>query len=182
MADATLSDLRAEHAEFSTVFAGERDDMSHVLAVDTRYSLPNQMLRKVDLASMYNSLEVRVPFPDTAVAEYAMSLPTGYKMSRSGRKRILKKAFDDVLPESILTRSKQGFDMPIGECLKGHHWLRGSLIRCATWRRTSLTRAVRDIYEDHANGRGEHGKFLWTVYVFAVWVDRMREQGVLDPA
>jgi asparagine synthase (glutamine-hydrolysing) len=177
---AAVADLRAEHDDLSTVFEGHRDDMSNILAVDTRYSLPNQMLRKVDRASMYNSLEVRVPFLDTVVAEYAMSLPTSYKMTRSERKRVLKRAFDDVLPDSILNRSKQGFDMPIGEWLKGP--LAGEFEDRIRGLETDLvdTDAVRDIYADHTSGRGEHGKFLWTVYVFAVWADRMREQGILD--
>ena len=178
-ADVTLSDLQAEHGNLSKIFDAERDDISRILAVDTRYSLPNQILRKADLASMYNSLEVRVPFLDTAVSEYAMSLPTEYKINRSGRKRVLKQAFEDVLPESIQTRSKQGFDMPIGE------WLKGPLAAEFDSRMRRLetdiidTDAIREIHADHANGTGEHGKFLWTVYVFAVWVERMREQGIV---
>lgn len=173
------ADLRAEHDRLETLFDGHHDDLSNVLAVDARYSLPNQMLRKVDLASMYNSLEVRVPFLDTSVFEYATTLPTSYKMTRKGRKRVLKRAFDDVLPNSILERSKQGFDMPIGE------WFKTDLAKEFDDRISGLDTdlidvdAVREIYDDHQRG-GEHGKFLWTVYVFAVWADRMRDQGVLD--
>lgn len=181
VAAAGKSDLRAEHDALSTIFAeGGRDDMADVLAVDTRYALPNQMLRKVDLASMYNSLEVRVPFLDTAVVEYAMSLPTSYKMTHRGRKRILKRAFDDVLPDSILDRSKQGFEMPIGEWLKGP--LAGEFDERIARLDTDIVDefAIREIYDEHASGKGDHSQFLWTVYVFAVWADQMREKGVLD--
>jgi asparagine synthase (glutamine-hydrolysing) len=181
--DAAPADLRAEHDALDGLFLADRDErdaLGDVLAVDTRYSLPNQMLRKVDLASMYNSLEVRVPFLDTGVVEYAMSLPTSHKMTARGRKRALKRAFDDVLPESILTRSKQGFDMPIGE------WFRGPLATEFEDRTRGLdthlvdARAVGEIHDAHRGGE-EHGKFLWTVYVFGVWLERMREQGVLPP-
>jgi asparagine synthase (glutamine-hydrolysing) len=128
---------------------------------------------------MCNSLEVRVPFLDSEVVEYAMSLPIAYKMTRKGRKRVLKRAFDDILPESILQRSKQGFDMPIGEWLKTD--LAGEFDDRISGLDTDLvdTRAVRDIYAEHDSG-GEHGKFLWTLYVFAVWADRMYEKGVLN--
>lgn len=172
--------LTAEHDALATVFQDDRDELGRMLAVDTRYSLPNQMLRKVDLASMHSSLEVRVPFLDTEVVEYAMSLPTEYKISRAGRKRVLKRAFADILPETILNRSKQGFDMPIGE------WLKDELADDFQARLDALDTdlidglAVREIYDEHATGRGEHGKFLWAVYVFAVWTDRMREQGLLE--
>ena len=158
-----------------------RDDLARIQAVDTRYSLPNQMLYKVDLASMYNSLEVRVPFLDTSVAEYAMSLPTAYKLDGRNRKRVLKQAFEDILPSSIFERNKQGFDMPIGE------WFKNELA-------TEFTRVVQgidlgvlsdgavfDIYDEHVSGRSDHGKFLWSVFVFKYWGLQMREQGVLDP-
>jgi asparagine synthase (glutamine-hydrolysing) len=174
------ADIAAEHNALNEVFPDfNRDDLTRILAVDTRYSLPNQMLQKVDLASMCNSLEVRVPFLDSEVVEYAMSLPIAYKMTRKGRKRVLKRAFDDILPESILQRSKQGFDMPIGEWLKTD--LAGEFDDRISGLDTDLvdTRAVRDIYAEHDSG-GEHGKFLWTLYVFAVWADRMREKGVLN--
>jgi asparagine synthase (glutamine-hydrolysing) len=148
-------------------------------AVDTRFGLPNQMLHKVDTASMYNSLEVRVPFLDTAVVEYAMSLPTSYKITRDSQKRVLTRAFDDRLPQSILERDKQGFDMPIGE------WFKDEL--AAEFRDTLLSvetdvldaDAVRVVYDEHCSGRREHGKFLWSVYVFLKWLDRMRTEGVL---
>lgn len=153
-----------------------------MMAVDSRFSLPNQMLHKVDLAGMYNSLEVRVPFLDTAVAEYALSLPLAYKVQGRSRKRILKRAFDDVLPEAILQRSKRGFDVPIGE------WFKGPLR--AEFRETVATvdaavldePSVLDVFDEHCTGRRDHSRFLWSVYVFLQWLRRMRSLGVLDDA
>jgi asparagine synthase (glutamine-hydrolysing) len=174
--------MREEHAHAEEILPGNRrDDMSRILAVDTRFGLPNQILHKTDLASMYNSLEVRVPFLDTAVVECAMSLPSEYKITRSEQKRVLKEAFEDRLPESILERDKQGFDMPIGEWFKNE--LATEFRETVTGLDTDLvdTEEVLDVFEDHRTGKGEHGKFLWSVYVFARWHRRMVDAGVLSP-
>ena len=174
--------MREEHRSAETLLPENRqDDMSRVLAVDTRFGLPNQILHKTDLASMYNSLEVRVPFLDTAVVEYAMSLPSEYKITRSEQKRVLKRAFEDRLPDDILARDKQGFDMPIGEWFKNE--LATEFRETVTGLDTDLvnTGDVLDVFEDHRTGKGEHGKFLWSVYVFSRWHRRMVDAGVLSP-
>ncbi len=85
---------------------------------DTLYSdmqliLPNDMLTKVDLMSMANSLEVRVPFLDHHVVNYVFSLPSDYKIFNGNRKRILKDAFKDALPPELFKRKKQGFEVPL---------------------------------------------------------------------
>jgi asparagine synthase (glutamine-hydrolysing) len=174
--------MREEHVHAEEILPGNRrDDMSRILAVDTRFGLPNQILHKTDLASMYNSLEVRVPFLDTAVAECAMSLPSEYKITRSEQKRVLKETFEDRLPESILERDKQGFDMPIGEWFKNE--LAAEFRETVTGLHTDLvdTGDVLNVFEDHRTGKDEHGKFLWSVYVFARWHHRMMNAGVLSP-
>lgn len=93
---------------------------------DTLYSdmqliLPNDMLTKVDLMSMANSLEVRVPFLDHHVVNYVFSLPSEFKIYNGNRKRILKDTFKDALPPELFKRKKQGFEVPL---LK---WFRGDL-------------------------------------------------------
>lgn len=155
------------------------DSLTRMQAADIRGSLPDQLLTKVDLASMYNSLEVRVPFLDTSVVEYATSLPTSYKMTATTRKRVLKKAFDDLLPDAILKRDKQGFDMPIGAWFKGP--LAGDFRQAVTELETEVVdiAAVMDVYESHCRGRRDHSRFLWAVYVFALWYRRMERQGYL---
>jgi asparagine synthase (glutamine-hydrolysing) len=172
--------FREQHEAASEYLPEERqDDMATILAVDTQFGLPNQILHKTDLASMQNSLEVRVPFVDTDVVEYAMSLPTEYKITPRKQKRVLKRAFDDLLPKSILKRGKQGFDMPIGEWLKDD--LRSEFRETVTSIDTDLfdTRKVLDVFDDHRTGAGEHGKFLWSVYVFARWHRQMTRRGII---
>jgi len=95
--------------------------INDVLYIDMRLVLPNDMLTKVDMMSMANSLEVRVPFLDHDVVNYVFSLPADFKIHRGFRKRILKDAFKDDLPPELYERHKQGFEVPL---LK---WLRNEL-------------------------------------------------------
>lgn len=172
--------LAARHHDLDSWLPSSRNDaLSRMQAVDARFGLPNQMLHKVDAASMYNSLEVRVPFLDTEVVEYAMSLPTSYKITSRSQKRVLTRAFADRLPQSILERDKQGFDMPIGEWFKDE--LAAEFQDTLRTVETDLldTDAVRAVYDEHCTGRREHGKFLWSVYVFLKWLERMRAEDVL---
>lgn len=172
--------LQKEHETAKSYLPTERqDDLARIQAVDTHFGLPNQILRKTDRASMYNSLEVRVPFLDKDIVEYAMSLPTNYKITPRKQKRVLKRAFDDVLPDPILERSKQGFDMPIGEWFKNE--LEGEFTKTVSALDTDLvdTNAIMDRFAEHKNGRREHGKYLWSVYVFARWHNRLRKRGVI---
>ncbi|MFB6229119.1 MAG: asparagine synthase (glutamine-hydrolyzing) [Halobacteriales archaeon] len=169
-----------EHDLAESYLPEERQDpMSRIQAVDTHFGLPNQILYKIDQASMYNSLEVRVPFLDTDIVEYAMSLPANYKITPRKQKRVLKRAFDDVLPESILNRGKQGFDMPIGEWFKSELEAEFRETIAALDSNLVNTSAVMDRFGEHTHGRHEHGKFLWSVYVFARWHNRMADKGVI---
>jgi asparagine synthase (glutamine-hydrolysing) len=84
-----------------------------VLFTDMQLVLPNDMLVKVDLMSMANSIEVRNPFLDVDVVNYCFTLPANYKIDAHGRKKVLKDAFRSYLPEELYNRSKQGFEVPL---------------------------------------------------------------------
>jgi asparagine synthase (glutamine-hydrolysing) len=88
-------------------------DINSVLLTDMNVVLQNDMLTKVDSMSMANSLEVRVPFLDYTVVDYAFSLPSNYKINNNGRKLILKDAFRSQLPGELYNRRKQGFEVPL---------------------------------------------------------------------
>ena len=94
------------------------------LCVDQLNYLPDDILYKTDRMSMAHSLEVRPPFLDHRMVEFAASLPHHFKIRRSTLKLILRELMKDKLPSSVLTRSKQGFDIPT------HHWFRTILNRC----------------------------------------------------
>ncbi|MBA3707033.1 MAG: asparagine synthase [Bacteroidetes bacterium] len=89
------------------------NDYNSVLLTDTQLVLENDMLVKVDRMSMCQSLEVRVPFLDHKIVDFAFSLPVHFKIDGNQRKKILKDAFRDMLPEELYERGKQGFEVPL---------------------------------------------------------------------
>ncbi len=91
----------------------EKEGINDILLTDTQLVLPNDMLTKVDLMSMANGLEVRVPFLDVEVVNFIFSLPSEYKITPDLRKRILQDAFKDILPTQLYNRPKKGFEVPL---------------------------------------------------------------------
>lgn len=89
------------------------NDFNEILYTDMQLVLANDMLTKVDMMSMANSLEVRTPFLDYRVVDLVFSIPAQYKIDRQGRKKILKDAFAHLLPEELMARGKQGFEVPL---------------------------------------------------------------------
>ncbi|MCP4250964.1 MAG: asparagine synthase (glutamine-hydrolyzing) [bacterium] len=151
------------------------DPLNRVLAFDLQYGLPADMLHKVDLASMFHSLEVRVPLLDVALVEAVAPLPVRFKVDRGLGKRLLIDAHRGLLPDEILTRRKQGFEVPVGEFLRGPL---ASMFR-DTVTPTSLDRlelidypAVQRIYSDHCARRGEHTELLFALLVLCHWEGR----------
>ncbi len=99
----------------------ENGNFNEVLRADMELVLEGDMLTKVDRMSMMNGLEVRPPFLDHDVVDYVMQLPSSYKIEANSRKKILKEAFEGLLPAEIFSRKKQGFEVPL------HKWFKGEL-------------------------------------------------------
>lgn len=95
-----------------------KENINDILLTDMQLVLANDMLTKVDLMSMANGLEVRVPFLDYEVVNFIFSLPDHYKINRSIRKRILQDTFKDVLPSQLYNRPKKGFEVPMLKWLR----------------------------------------------------------------
>jgi asparagine synthase (glutamine-hydrolysing) len=114
------------------------DDLAPYLWFDQRYYLPDDILNKADRMSMAQSLEVRPPFLDHRIVEFAASLPASLKIRGSRQKVLLKELMRDKLPPSVLHRKKIGFDIP------AHDWLRGCL-------RSLVTDVLLDGSSDHAS-------------------------------
>ncbi|MBS1773715.1 MAG: asparagine synthase (glutamine-hydrolyzing) [Bacteroidetes bacterium] len=121
-----LSDKSKSHINHSLLNAEEAailqniksDDFNEILLTDMNLVLPGDMLVKVDLMSMANSLEVRSPFLDYKVVDFAFSLPPSYKIDGSMKKKIVQDAFRPLLPEEIYNRPKHGFDIPLQDWFK----------------------------------------------------------------
>ena len=151
---------------------GEIDVIDRALMADTYTYLPNDLLVKVDIASMAASLEARSPFLDHRVMEFAASLPAGYKLRGTTTKRLLKNALKGLVPEENLTRSKMGFGVPI------NHWFRGELKGFladhilsdkAIARGYFKREAVRQLFDRHVGGRNDYGHQLWTLLMLELW-------------
>src|SRR3989440_1525969 len=97
----------------------QRDDLSSMLYLDTKIWLPDNLLMKGDKMSMAASLEVRMPFLDYRLIEYAASIPSNIKIKPFQAKHLLKQAFADFLPAPILTRKKMGFNVPVDTWFRG---------------------------------------------------------------
>jgi asparagine synthase (glutamine-hydrolysing) len=136
----------------------------------TRLYLQNDILTKIDRASMMNSLEVRAPFLDIEVIDFARKIPTEYKLRHGQAKYLLKKAMEPLLPRKILYRAKQGFAVPVAR------WFRdGSLqLEQAVVTERVPTPFVDRAVAQHRAGRINQHAFLWDYLVLQEAVGRAR--------
>lgn len=107
------SDVKEYNKRKNEILKNISDDYNSVLLTDMQLVLENDMLVKVDRMSMSQSLEVRVPFLDHKIVDFAFSLPVHYKIDGRQRKKILKDTFRTMLPEELYQRNKQGFEVPL---------------------------------------------------------------------
>ena len=129
---------------------------------------------------MAASLEVRAPFLDPRVAEYAASLPVSYKLHGRKTKYILKRAVRDLLPPFVTRRGKKGFGVPVAEWLKGRlRPLARDLLSPERIRQAGLfnTDYVQRLQDEHEKGVANHRKLLWTLLMFELWRESFIETG-----
>ncbi len=145
------------------------------LLADTMTYLPNDLLVKVDIASMAVSLEARSPFLDHHVIEFAASLPESMKLRGLTTKYILKRTLKKLLPAENLKRGKMGFGVPVGHWFRGgmQKFLRENLLSERSARRGFFRpEAVRQLVELHARGERDHTHQLWTLLMLELWFQR----------
>jgi asparagine synthase (glutamine-hydrolysing) len=142
------------------------------MAIDVASYLPYDLLVKVDVTSMANSLEARSPFLDHEVMEFAARLPVEIKFRGGRLKSLLKRAFADLLPPENVNRRKMGFGVPVGQ------WFRGPLrdMLCdALLSPRSLDRGyfrepeVRRLVDEHLERRADHSFRLWNLLMMELW-------------
>ncbi|MXR51169.1 asparagine synthase (glutamine-hydrolyzing) [Halovenus sp. WSH3] len=144
--------------------------MDRLMDVDMQTYLPEDVLLKVDRASMAHSLEVRSPFLDHEFVEFAARIPAKYKWRRGTKKWLLKRAFREQIPERVWGRSKQGFSVPVDEWFRGElrEDARDALERLGT-REIFDTTALRRLHDEHASGERDRGFVLWDLFVLDEW-------------
>jgi asparagine synthase (glutamine-hydrolysing) len=150
------------------------DALSRIQYVDMKTYLVDDILVKVDRASMANSLEVRCPLLDHQLMELIAQIPSSLKLHNGRGKYIFKKSLEKVLPREVLTRAKKGFAVPVAE------WFRGELKEMAYDRLFQSQDGVLDrgfltkCWKQHQRGQRDWSALLWTVLMYKTWeeVDR----------
>ena len=146
---------------------------------DQSYYLPDDILMKVDRMSMAHSIEVRPPFLDHRIVEFAATLPAHFKIRGRRQKAILKDLMRDKLPAAILRRKKIGFDIP------AHHWLRGPLrdlmretLAAGAAEHAEIFRpaAIEAAMRRHLDRRENLGYHLWGLMILFLWMRRWQIQ------
>ena len=175
-----IGDDRTDRSErrLQEIFGGyfkaveKASPLDQMLYVDAKVWLPDDILVKADKMTMANGLELRVPFLDHKLVEFAATLPNASKIHGKGGKTLLRAAMRGVLPEAIIDRPKKGFPIPIG-----------------SWLRTSLREFTRDhllaqdsacsryvdrketarLVQEHEQGKADRSQEIWTLLVFEFW-------------
>jgi asparagine synthase (glutamine-hydrolysing) len=143
-----------------------------LLDVDTQTYLPDDLLVKMDVATMAHSLEARSPLLDQEFMEMAASLPSNGKLSLRSTKRLFKEALRDWLPHEVIDRRKMGFSVPLAE------WFRGELRDLprdvlldgrATGRGLFQAQEVARMIEAHQGSRGDYSNHIWALIQLEMW-------------
>ncbi|MFA5160797.1 MAG: asparagine synthase (glutamine-hydrolyzing) [Elusimicrobiales bacterium] len=159
------------------------DFINRLLYVDIKTYLPEDLMVKMDIATMANSLEGRSPLLDHEFMEFCFRLRGDMKLRGLGKtKWLLKESFRDMLPPQILTRPKMGFAIPVGRWFRGElkkFWEEACLSRTALRRGYFNEAALRAVWEEHQSGRRDHGYRLWAVLMLELWHQAFMPDGGL---
>jgi len=157
--------------------ASQYDDVTKMQYLDIHTWLRGNILMKADKMTMANSLELRVPFIDQKVFEFAATIPTKYKIANGTTKHVLREAMKDFLPPEIKTRKKLGFPVPT------RHWLKNEFYK---WAKEIIFESKVDdlinkayvlyMLDEHREGNADYSRKIWTILVFMLWHQIFIEQ------
>jgi asparagine synthase (glutamine-hydrolysing) len=145
-----------------------------MIHADWAHYLPQDILTKVDRATMSCGVEARSPFLDVELAEFAASLPLSWHLGPRGGKRMLRRALSDRAPDFVWQRRKQGFGVPLA------HWFR------AQWQHLLRERlshpgldhievgGARRLLDEHARSTADHSQALWNILSYVTWMQQRR--------
>lgn len=148
--------------------------LARAFHIYVRQFMLDDILVKIDRCSMLHSLEVRAPFLDRHVAEFAAALPVDFKLHGFKRKYLLKKAFASLLPPKILHRNKRGFQIPVAGWLRGRlKPLMEDMLSEGRLKKQGIFNPafVRNLMDEHISGEADHRKQLWTLLVLELWLE-----------
>jgi len=171
--------LKSEHLQDISNFEQFNDSIKNYfdkfMYFDTMSYLPDDILTKVDRASMHYSLEVRVPLLDYRIVEYSWGLPCEYKLNINKKKIILRELLAKKIPKKLITKKKIGFGIPID------NWLRTILLdKCNYFldkekiKKFEILNSdfIKTLWDDHKNKKFNYGYKLWNIIMFQKWLDK----------
>jgi asparagine synthase (glutamine-hydrolysing) len=171
--------LKSEYLEDISNFDQFNDSIKNYfekfMYFDTMSYLPDDILTKVDRASMHYSLEVRVPLLDHRIVEFAWSLPCEYKLNINKQKIILRDLLEKKIPKKLTSKKKIGFGIPID------NWLRTILLSKCNYfldkeriEKFGILKSdfVKELWDDHKDEKFNYGYKLWNIIMFQKWLDK----------
>jgi asparagine synthase (glutamine-hydrolysing) len=152
----------------------DRDALTGAMLLDYRSYLRDNLLVKVDRATMLSSVEARAPYLDRDVTRFALSLPPELRVRRTETKWILKKAAEAWLPKDVIYRRKRGLSVPIASWI--NHGLREEVDRLLAPERLRgeglvNEKVISDLLAEHRAGRANNAKPLWAVIMLQYWLE-----------
>jgi len=175
-----ISEFRAYAAEVKT-----GQPLDQLLHIDSKTYLPGDILTKVDRMSMAVSLEARAPLLDHKLIEFVMRIPASMKMSGLETKYVFKKAVEDLVPQEILNRPKQGFGMPIDQWINEQlkERIRDTLNGIRARQREYINPDyVNVLLDEHECGRRNHSYALWGLFMLELWHQTFVDQATNEPS
>lgn len=147
------------------------DMVNTMLTVDKKTLLPDDLLFKIDVATMSHGLEARSPFLDHHLVEFVAGLPGNLKLKGWKKKYILRKALSDILPKRVLERRKRGFDVPVGSWLKNElrELCQDSFSSQGLITEIFQKDKLQEMFEDHLGSREDLGRFFWMTLMLHLW-------------
>lgn len=158
---------------FSDGRAASRDIITQSMVADVRGRLADGYLTKTDLGTMASALELRTPFLDPKLAEFAFSLPSSWKVKRRVGKYIWKEAVREKLPREVLERKKVGFSIPLDVIMRGpmkefaREMLCDSESYIAKWFRQD---ALQRLWGDHQKKKADYSNHIWSLIMLELWI------------
>jgi len=171
------ADIQRPDCRFFSPYPQLPDALHAMMACDTVTYLPDDILVKVDRASMAAGLETRIPFLDHRVVEFAWRLPLSMKIRSGEGKRVLRRLLSRYVPAKLFERPKAGFAVPIDGWLRGplREWAGDQLAASRLKRDGYLSAdAVSKLWASHRSGRHDRSHEIWAILMFQAWLERER--------
>ena len=145
------------------------DKVSKMQYIDLNLWLPNDILLKADKMSMANSIELRVPYLDRIVVDYAKTIPTKYKIKNNQTKYLFRQVANEYLDKEIANKKKLGFPIPIREWIKDNDIYNKIKDTFKQGQEFFNTKEIIKLLEEHIEGKKDNSRKIWTIYSFLIW-------------